>query len=220
MFHQIQKPSKPSLKAKVYAPILQLRNLQEQAPGLSTWFYQAVNIQGIHPSFGQERNQNFIYCALIPAAITWMFPKIGVGPQNGGFIMENLIKMHDLGVPLFLETPTSERLIFLSDRMFIGAQLDAIIPYWRKKGFYCYVSLQRLTSRADLSSVRFITAVNIVFTDFRKVALSPAAGASATPWLFSRFQAARNKGSKGLKREELEMGKFSWSPRPCTNAEG
>ena len=132
MFHQIQKPSKTvCFPATVYdAPILQLRNLQEQAPGLSTWFYQAVNIQGVHASFGQERNQNFIYCALIPAAITWMFPKIGVGPQNGEFIMENLIKMDDLGVPLVLETPTSERLIFLCDRMFIGKQMrfDIHIP--------------------------------------------------------------------------------------------
>ncbi len=35
----------------------------------------------------------------------WVFPKIGV-PQNGWFIMENTIKMDDLGVALFLETST------------------------------------------------------------------------------------------------------------------
>ncbi len=39
----------------------------------------------------------------------WMFPKIGV-PQKGLFIMENPIKMDDLGVPLFLETPTWKKI--------------------------------------------------------------------------------------------------------------
>ncbi len=34
----------------------------------------------------------------------WVFPKIVV-PQNGWLIMENPIKMDDLGAPLFLETP-------------------------------------------------------------------------------------------------------------------
>ena len=37
--------------------------------------------------------------------VTWVFPNIGV-PQNGWFVMENPIKMDDLGVPLFSETST------------------------------------------------------------------------------------------------------------------
>ena len=42
----------------------------------------------------------------LPPPPLWEFPKIGV-PQNGWFIMEKLIKMDDLGVPLFSETSFS-----------------------------------------------------------------------------------------------------------------
>jgi len=46
-------------------------------------------------------------------------PKIGV-PQNGWFIMENPIKMDDLGVPPFKETPKCDH--------FFGDVLLEIIP--------------------------------------------------------------------------------------------
>ena len=43
---------------------------------------------------------------------TWMFPKIGGKPPKWMvYFMENPIKMDDLGVPLFLETPTLRKIL-------------------------------------------------------------------------------------------------------------
>ena len=50
-------------------------------------------------------------------ATLWGFPSMVV-PQNGWFLVENLVKMHDLGVPLFLETPKNMHGYYSSPRNF------------------------------------------------------------------------------------------------------
>ena len=59
----------------------------------------------------------------------WLFPTIGV-LQNRWFIMENPIKMDDLRVPLFLETPISFH-IFLGGLSFFPSHIPIFFPRQR-----------------------------------------------------------------------------------------
>ena len=70
----------------------------------------------------------------------WMFPRIVV-PQNGWFIRDNPIKMDDLGVPLFLETPMEQGFPILP------AGASRLVDFWTS----CDVKLLREIQRVGWS---------------------------------------------------------------------
>ena len=56
------------------------------------------------------------------------FPSMG-NPKHGWFIVENLVRMNDLGVPPFMETPKYNHLIYRPWELFPGSSLSLCLSH-------------------------------------------------------------------------------------------
>ena len=103
----------------------------------------------------------------------WVFPKIGV-PQNGWFIMEIPIKMDDLRVPPFLETPISSQMFGIfqyskPSRMYSVVQQWTCFPLSKVWGWSDdYVQKVQLIKRIPL---RQVSILNVSFQQFANILL-------------------------------------------------